>query len=283
MTARPNLASAASRLTLKGLYVFPLTPGTKIPRKGTRGYRDATREVDVVRAWWQRWPDANIGIATGKASGLWVLDVDPRHGGDETLASLERDHGPLPATIMSATPRGGRHYYFRWDDSIPEIRNSTGRVAEGVDVLAEGGSAVAPPSVIAGVGRYAWSRTGAPLATAPQWLVDLTRAPVPTPRSPTASAGTSPLQSDVDRYCAAAITDELRRLAEAGQGQRNDQLNQSAFALAQFVAADVVPEIWARSILEDTAREIGLSVIEARRTINSAFKVGMLIPRILPQ
>lgn len=279
MTARPNLASAAFRLALKGLYVFPLTPGTKIPMKGTHGYRDATREVDVVRAWWAKWPMSNIAIATGKASGVWVLDVDPRHGSAVALAALESEHGALPATITATTPRGGCHSYWRWDDGAPEIRNSTSRIGPGLDALAEGGSVVAPPSVIAGVGSYAWMRGDAQLANAPGWLVALTRAPpVATPRTPSAAH-----HGDTDRYVAAAITDELRRLAEAGEAQRNNALNRSAFNVAQFVGAGAVPEDWARSKLENTARGIGLPTFEIRRTISSAFKVGMANPRSLPE
>ncbi len=85
----------------------------------------------------------------------------------------------------------------------------------------------------------------------------------------------------MDRYCAAAITAELKLLAEAGQGQRNDQLNRSAFAVAEIVAAGVVPEDWARAELEGRAVQIGLPVHETRRTIDSAFKAAR--PRELPR
>ena len=278
MTARPTLASAAFRLALKGLYVFPLTPGTKIPMKGTHGYRDATREVDAVRAWWAKWPMSNIAIATGKASGVWVLDVDPRHGSAVALAALESEHGALPATITATTPRGGSHHYWRWPTDGPEIRNSVARVGDGIDVLGEGGSVVAPPSARALGGRYAWCGGDAALADAPAWLIALTQPP---PNAKHASL-LEPPPNDLDRYVAAAITDELRQLANAGEGQRNDQLNRSAFAVAQFVGTGAVDEDWARSKLEDTAVDIGLPVIEARRTIASAFAAGLQNPRELP-
>jgi hypothetical protein len=279
MTARPNLASAAFRLALKGRYVFPLTPGTRIPMKGSHGYLDATREADTVRAWWRTWPTANIGIACGAASKIWVLDIDPRHGGTMAITELEAEHGLLPATITASTPRGGRHHYWRWPDDGPKIRNSVARVGDGIDVLGEGGSVVAPPSARALGGRYAWCGGDAALADAPAWLIALTQPP---PNAKHASLLVPP-PNDLDRYVAAAITDELRQLAGAGPGQRNDQLNRSAFAVAQFAGAGAVDETWARSILEDTAREIGLSVIEARRTITSAFAAGLQHPRELPR
>jgi len=60
-----------------GLFVFPLQANTKIPYKGTHGLLDATCDQDKIRAWWECWPDANIGIATG-LSKLTVLDVDTK-------------------------------------------------------------------------------------------------------------------------------------------------------------------------------------------------------------
>ena len=279
MTA--ELASAALRVAMRGLHVFPLAPGTKIPVKGTHGCRSATRDLDVVRAWWAKGPSANIAIATGKASGLWVLDVDPRHGGEGVLAELESEHGTLPTTVEASTPSGGRHLYWKWPADGPDIRNSASRVGAGVDVLGEGGSAVAPPSMLADGRCYRWIRNGGrALAHAPAWLIALTQAPAP---APAPRPKPKPLNSDVDRYCAAAITAELRCIAAAGEGQRNEQLNRSAFAVAQFVAARVVPEDWARKELEDAALHIGLSRAEIRRTINSAFKVGMMNPRRLPE
>ncbi len=116
------------------------------------------------------------------------------------------------------------------------------------------------------------------LADAPPWLVTLALPP-PLPPRPEAK----PLSGDIDRYCAAAITAELRCLATAGEGQRNEQLNKSAYAVAQFVAAGTVPEDWARGELEGTAVQIGLPVIEARRTIGSAFAAGLQHPRELPR
>ncbi len=202
----------------------------------------------------------------------------PIWGGNETLARLEHGHGPLLTTIQSITPSGGAHFYFRWPADGTEIRNSAGRVGPGLDVLGEGGSAVAPPSVLASGRGYRWARNDAKLADAPAWLVVLA-LPLPPPPRP----DPKPLNGNVDRYCAAAITAELKCLAAAGDGQRNEQLNRSAFAVAQFVAAGAVPEDWARGELEGTAVQIGLPVIEARRTIGSAFAAGLQQPRGLPR
>ncbi len=143
----------------------------------------------------------------------------------------------------------------------------------------EGGSIVLPPSVLADGRGYRWVKNGVrTFAAAPAWLVALALPP-PLPPRPKPK----PLTGDVDVYCATAITAELKSLAAAGEGQRNEQLNRSAYAVAQFVAAGTVPEDWARGELEGTAVQIGLPVFEARRTIGSAFAAGLQNPRELPQ
>ncbi len=276
-----DLASAAFRYALRGLAVFPLAVGAKVPLAGTHGCLDGMTDPDVARARWTKTPRANIGAATGCESGIWVLDVDVdvrhSHGGDKSLAELEAEHGPLPLTIEASTPRGGRHLYWRWPTTGPEIRNSAGRVGPGLDVRGEGGQIVLPPSVLSDGRGYRWVKNGVrTFAEAPPWLVTLALPP-PLPPRPKPKT----LNGDVDVYCAAAITDELRLLARAALYQRNDQLNKSAFALAQFVAAGAVPEAWARTELEGTAVQIGLPVFEVRRTIGSAFAAGLQHPRDL--
>jgi hypothetical protein len=95
-----------------GFAVFPCKPGGKTPLT-SHGFKDATKDPAQIRDWCKRWPDANIGIATGPISGIVVLDIDPRHGGDDTLAALELQYGALPAIPMVLTGGGGVHYYFK--------------------------------------------------------------------------------------------------------------------------------------------------------------------------
>jgi len=147
------------------------SPG-KHPRT-PRGLKDATRDTATIRNWWRVWPNANIGITTGAASGFFVLDVDGEEG-KKSLAELEAKYGALPKTVESATGGGGRHLFFRWPRRT--IKNKVS-LAPGLDVRGEGGYIVAPPSNhISGV-RYAWkvflSPDEATLAVAPLWLIDL--------------------------------------------------------------------------------------------------------------
>lgn len=114
------------------------------------GAHDATCDSRRIRTWWQAYPRANVGIATGPVSRLVVIDIDPRNGGDETWAALEAEHGKIPPTVTCLTASGGRHFYFRWpfdDEEIPYfLRSGAGRLGPGVDVKGDGDYVVAPPS-----------------------------------------------------------------------------------------------------------------------------------------
>src|SRR5262249_5055400 len=87
------------------------------------GVKDATTEAMKVMEWWTRWPQANIGLATGKAAGVVVLDVDTAKGGDKSLANLTTVHGPLPVTPEAGTGGGGRHLVFSHPGDDVVIRN----------------------------------------------------------------------------------------------------------------------------------------------------------------
>ena len=123
---------AAVRFAEIGLHIFPCVPRTKVPAT-EHGVKDATTDLEIIKAWWHERPDCNIAIATGAASGIFVLDVD---GAELELHCLETKYGGLPATVEVVTPRG-RHIYFKMPD-VP-VRNSAGKIAEGVDVRGEGG------------------------------------------------------------------------------------------------------------------------------------------------
>ncbi len=269
------LPAAAFRYALRQVAVFPLAQGSKRPIQGSHGLRDATDDSDVTRARWQRTPQANIAAATGLRSGFWVLDVDMPDG-PESLAALEAEHGSLPVTIEASTPRGGRHLYWKWPGDGPEIRNSAGRIGKGLDVRGEGGSIVLPPSVLADGRGYRWVKTGAStFADAPDWLVKIVLPRPPAPRSEP-----KPLPADIEQYVASAAASELRELSAAQEGTRNDALNRAAFNLAGFVKAGALPEDWTRGQLEAHAVSAGLSIVEARRTIESAFSAAE--PRSIP-
>jgi putative DNA primase/helicase len=113
----------------------------------------ATTMEFMVRRWWRDYPLANVGIVPGIGSGLLILDVDPKHGGFESLARIEAEHGPFPPTPLVRTPSGGRHYYFKHPGGT-QIKSTVG-ILPGLDIRADGSLVVAPPSVGL-AGRYEW-------------------------------------------------------------------------------------------------------------------------------
>lgn len=119
------------------------------------GLKDASSDLKVVTDWWSRWVPANIGIVTGTAAGIVVLDIDPRHHGDKTFQTLQAELGPLPPTLMSHTGGGGSHLFF-YTRGI-EYRSRANALGSGVDVRAEGAYIAAPPSNHVSGGVYRWA------------------------------------------------------------------------------------------------------------------------------
>jgi putative DNA primase/helicase len=130
----------------------------------------ASADPKVIRGWGDRWPDGNVGISTGRASGIVVLDVDRGSGGLEALDALEDEHGPLPDTLVVHTGGGGKHYYFLY----PKHDVRTTVICPGVEIKSDGAFVVAPPSVHASGGEYQWEDEIGPgqglMAEPPEWL-----------------------------------------------------------------------------------------------------------------
>lgn len=164
-----------------GLAVFPIKPKSKQPLT-EHGLKDASKEPEQIESWWNRWPAANIGIATGAVSGGLVvidLDVDKDKGidGRVTLREWEAEHEKLPdSTWMAITGRGGYHYFYH-DSST--VRNRTG-IYEGIDIRGDGGYIVAPPSVHPNGNTYEWEQDPMlyPLAEANGAVFDFLVGPV---------------------------------------------------------------------------------------------------------
>jgi hypothetical protein len=143
------------------------------------GLYAATCDPQRVGRWWARWPRANIGARV--PAGLLVVDVDPRHGGLDRLAQLEREHGPLPPTRVSVSGRGdgGQHRWFLH----PGGRLSAARLDAGVDLKTHAGYVLLPPSRHPATGQpYAWAEpTLEPAALPAAWRRLLTPAPARAP------------------------------------------------------------------------------------------------------
>lgn len=150
---------AALAYAQAGWSVIPMAPGSKQPLLAWREFQERRAAAEEIRAWFKRWPDANIAVVTGAISGLVVIDIDPRHDGEASLQILESEIGPIPSTVEAQTGGGGRHLYFAYPGRT--IRNRTA-LRPGIDLRADGGVIVLPPSLHPSGGRYAWAEGHAP-------------------------------------------------------------------------------------------------------------------------
>ncbi|MDF2797556.1 MAG: hypothetical protein K0R85_300 [Devosia sp.] len=136
-----------------GFAVFPVRPRSKVPL--IKGWPEAaTTDEHQINEWWDVYPDANVGIATGAKSGVLVMDIDIETGGMESLENLMA-HEEWVDTRSVRTGTGGLHFYYEFNPSNP-IRNSVSLIAPGIDIRGEGGFVLAPPSIHPNGTPYVW-------------------------------------------------------------------------------------------------------------------------------
>jgi hypothetical protein len=219
-----TLRDYALQYAARGYQVFPLKTGSKEPAT-RRGFYEATSNTATLRRWFTGARPYNIGIRTGVPSGVFVLDVDGEQG-VSSLAELVERYGLLPSTLVSTTGKG-RHYWFIARDRVP---CSVGKIAPGIDIRADGGYVVAPPSIHPNGAIYHWV-SDKPPSDAPDWVLKSARqrsecVGPPIPHRTTCS----------DNYCRGALEREVRSVADAAGGGRNHALNRASFSLHQLVA-----------------------------------------------
>ena len=156
-----------------GFWVIPLRERDKRPLI-PNWQNEATTDEATIREWWAKWPNANIGILTGRYDGGYfcVLDFDPRNGGDWYD---DAPKGALPDTWVVHTGGGGRHFYYK---TPYPLRGR--KLKAGVDLKGEGGYVVAPPSIHPEGEPYVWevgAEPGAmPIGGVPEWVLSDVRA-----------------------------------------------------------------------------------------------------------
>lgn len=218
------------------------------------GLHDATTDPGQVAEWLARYPHCNWAIRP--PTGVIVLDVDPRHGGDTALADLERRHGPLPATLTARTGGGGLHHWLTYHGP------TRGKLCAGVDVKTNTGYLVAPPSTHICGGTYTWTDQS-PAAPAPAWVRAVMNPPRrqhPPPQHPPPRNGQGrgdPLVEFVRTRTPGLINDGLYWAAcrAAEQGLLDDAMADRLTAAAGDAAGP-------------TATRAG--ELQSRRTIDSA-------------
>lgn len=278
----------ALRLARRGFEVLPChspgvgecscrQPDCSSPGKHPRtrhGLHDATADPSLIRQWWQQWPNANLGIRTGAVSGLVVIDIDPEHGGLDTMRSLATEDR-IPKGLRVRTGSGGWHLYFAHPGGL--VRNSAGTaLGPGVDVRGDGGYVIAPPSRHISGGTYQWTGPWI-LPDLPDHLLERVRPPErPAPK------WTEPVRMDraLSAWAAKALDDEAHQVRAAASGNRNHRLNRAAFNLGQIVGAGLLDADTVTDHLHHAALGAGLGAREATLTIHSGLQAGMTRPRM---
>jgi Bifunctional DNA primase/polymerase, N-terminal/AAA domain len=290
--------------------VLVINPDTKISYKSaahSNGERwGQTLDPDEIRSDFERWPNANVGIATGSVSGIFVVETDTAAGhgegvdGAAALAKLEAQHGLLPPTLEAESPSGSIHRYYKYPAF--KIKNSASLIGPGIDVRGDGGMVVAPPSVKPGKGVYVW-RNKLPVADAPQWLLDLVK-PAPDPevtKSITQMAMATIIPRDgfddiVDEarrggsgssYIEAALQGEFDEVARAPEGKRNHQLNVSSMKLGHYVGGGELDEKKVIDAMMEACASNGSLKEDGRpaclATISSGLEAGKRNPKRVPE
>jgi hypothetical protein len=213
-----------------------------------RGFHAAALPAHGLATLWARHPGGRVGVPTGPASGLAVLDVDIAKGGDDWWAA-NKDR--LPLTRLHETRSGGLHVLF---NHRAGLKCSVAKIARGIDVRAEGGYVIWWPA-------NGFSVVDRPLADWPEWLT-----PPPPPPPPPRRDPPSPGQA------VAAVEGIVRVVAQAPNGQRNAITYWGARRLRELHEAGRIGEGLAREIILDAALRNGLPAFEAARTIKSAFE-----------
>jgi hypothetical protein len=250
-----------------------------IHRLVPHGLHDASSALDTVTRWWRSVPRANVGIRTGAASDLVVLDVDGPHG-RRALRTLVAAHG-LFAARWARTGGGGWHAYFSHPGT--NVPSSAGRVGDRLDLRGEGGYVVAPPSRHWSGQAYQWIAlpddaappSGRELPPLPGWLLE---------RAVRTATGGSPSEvrlrtGDAHAYAAAAVEREAHTVAHAPHGQRNHRLNRAAFRLGQLVGAGLLDEASATAALVEAGLTAGPGERKIRATVERGLTAGKRRPR----
>ena len=141
--------------------------------------KGASSDPKLIGTWKTAFPKANLGVVAGQISGIFVLDVDPRHGGGDSLDALQVKHGKLPDTACVMTGGGGLHYYFKHPGK--PVKNSAGAFGAGLDIRGDGGFVVGPGSIHVTGGIYDWEASSSPedvgFQPAPDWLLKMAEQP----------------------------------------------------------------------------------------------------------
>ena len=260
--SRVSVKDAALAFARVGVPIFPCARGGKRPYTPA-GFHDASCDAGVVRAWWARWPGANIGLPTGSASGLDVVDVDV----PQTTSGFDAFDRMSAAGLVNGefarvrTPSGGMHVYF--PASVDRPQRCWQSASTHIDFRGEGGYVVVPPSVVVTDGKRVSYRL-ATLSPSGAKAVDAVALRDFLEPRPARERSRSKTLSGPDPH---RLAQWVARLPE---GARNAGL---FWAACRLTEAGFTP-MSVTDVLGPAAESIGLSEWEITATIRSASRQG---------
>jgi hypothetical protein len=261
----PELDAALWLASHERLSVFPCCPDKKPATR--HGFHQATTDPKRIRRFF--WAGRLIGVPTGKVSGFVILDIDPRHGGHVWEADNVRQlrRGGAPITRIHNTQSGGRHYLFAY--SGEELRNSSGKIADGVDVRADGGYCIWWP--LHGFEPLHPLKMEH-LAPWPRWLDALAPKPAPPQELYIPPEGDAGAMTRHREHATETLKFAVRRVARAREGVRNDTLNNMTHLVADYVVSGGLSVEEVMYAMRLAARAAGEEEGKIVPTIKSALK-----------
>jgi hypothetical protein len=212
-----------------------------------------------------------LAIRTGSPSGLVVIDVDPAHGGKQTIAVL-KDRGLITPTRFVCTGSGGLHLYYKHPGPHVKVLCSQGILGPGIDVRADGGYVVAPPAIHPLTRQpYLWADESAAISEMPRALREALTPAVPTADPQPAPWHQPTLTSARGISSPAALLEaHLRKVREAPEGRRRTTLYGSARGVARMVASGAINPTDAQAALI----AVGLAAGQTNRDVHAAIAGG---------
>ncbi|SJM64239.1 bifunctional DNA primase/polymerase [Agrococcus casei] len=268
---RMPLPQAAARFAAAGVPVFPCVPGEKRPLV-RRGFHDAATDLAQVSEWWRRWPAANIGVPTGAASGVEVVDVDLHSTGTGFPAFRAAHREGLAAgwAALVRTPSGGLHAYYPAD---PERSQSSWQASEAhIDFRGDGGYIIAPPSRVLRPGGV----------RAPYRLIVAGNTPAPVDAARLRDFLDPRTMIRLDRIRASRFEQrgsDAQVLAGWVAGRSEGERNRGLFWAACRLAEAGTPPDATLEALGPAAEHAGLGSREIMATIRSAYRTTHPVPR----
>jgi hypothetical protein len=272
------MLDAALAYAARGWCIFPLRGKLPCIAKvdGGNGCHDGTTDEATIRAWWKKFPKANIGLSTGPMSGLLVVDVDGEEG-EENLKALNLG---LPPTLTNLTGGGGRHLVFSYPPG-ETISISAGRLGLKIDTRGAGGYIVAPPSLHPDTGAfYEWQDDAVTIAAPPEALLALLRKPELPPRPKYVRAEVGP--GRMNAYRAGMLNGIAADLGRTPLGKRNTILYAKARQCGEFADACNLSEAEAEGAIFSAIGAAGWDNEKlSRKTFDNGWKRGLTEQRQL--